>query len=145
MTDSDGILKRLNNGRFAAGTASGPGRKPGTPNATTVDLRMLRERIAASWNRVGGDGLLDQLAQTDPARYLELVCRVLPRDHHVELSEPPRKLELNLYLEKPPSDSPANADYERIIADTSTDAEGRVLSPLPAPPRAIDYHNRDGG
>jgi hypothetical protein len=65
---------------------------------------------------------------------------VLPRDHHVELSEPLRTIQMNLYLEKPPEDYPKYSHYERIIAEADPDADSRTLesettgTPLTAEP-----------
>lgn len=42
-------------------------------------MREIRDAVATSWGRVGGDALLDQLARDEPAKYLEFVFRVLPR------------------------------------------------------------------
>ncbi len=65
-------------GRFAKGNRYGS--KPGTPNRTTVDVRALRERIVASWDRCGGDKLLARIAKADPVAYVKLIASLLPRE-----------------------------------------------------------------
>ncbi len=71
---------RDNAGRFAQGNAGGPGRPSGQENRTTIDLREIRRRVVASWERVGGDDLLDRIARENPREYLKLVLALLPRE-----------------------------------------------------------------
>jgi len=80
MTDSNGFLKRSDLGRFAPGTAPGPGRPKGKPNNSTIDARTLRSRIVGSWERVNGDEKLDQLAERDFTAYLRAVAGLIPRN-----------------------------------------------------------------
>lgn len=101
MTDSNGFLKRSERGRFAKGTPPGPGRRKGTPNGTTVDLRTIRDKIAASWGRVGGDALLDQLARDEPAKYLGLVFGVLPRAVELRDDHATARIVVNMIAEPP--------------------------------------------
>ena len=63
--------KRNNNGRdrsgrFVFGNRIGKGRKHDSENKTTADIRALRERIVASWDRCGGDKLLARIAKRTP-------------------------------------------------------------------------------
>ena len=104
MTDSNGILKRRDRGRFTKGTAPGPGRRKGTPNRTTVDLRIIRDEIAESWRRGNGPKLLDQLARDDYPRYLELVCKVLPRAVELRDEKAAPRIVVNMIAEtqRPP-------------------------------------------
>lgn len=58
MTDSRNGEKRDGSGRFAPGTAPGPGRTPGTPNRATAEAKRVKEAILASWDDVDGVGIL---------------------------------------------------------------------------------------
>lgn len=88
MTDSDGNLKRSDNGRFAKGTGAGPGRLAGVPNRTTTDLRELRREIAAAYHDCGGREIMRRLAAERPADFMRCVLAVLPREDRLELTEP---------------------------------------------------------
>ena len=70
---------RDEDGRFVQGCSGGPGRPRGRQNKTTVDGRILRARILASFDRNDGDRLLDELAQANPLAYLKLISHYLPR------------------------------------------------------------------
>lgn len=101
MTDSNGFLKRSERGRFAKGTPPGPGRRKGTPNRTSADLRVIRDAFGASWVRVNGDAILDQIARDDPARYVELVCKVLPRAVELRDDKATAQIVVNMIAEAP--------------------------------------------
>ena len=106
MTDSNGILKRDDAGKFAPGTKPGPGRPLGMPNKTTADLRVIRQRIAESWDRVGGDGLLDKLALDRPLEYLRLVFSLLPRQHILaDEADERRVLQIIIAKDEPPANA----------------------------------------
>lgn len=77
--------KRNNNGRdrsgrFVFGNRIGKGRKHDSENKTTADIRALRERIVASWDRCGGDKLLARIAKQRPLDYVRLLVGLLPRE-----------------------------------------------------------------
>lgn len=76
---------RSRGGKFVKGHGGGPGRPPGSPNQTTVDLRILRKRMAASWDRVGGDKLFDKIAKADPIAYVRFIIALLPNDVEIEI------------------------------------------------------------
>lgn len=58
----------------AKGTPKTGGRKKGTPNKTSGELR---DRILASLDRRGGDAYLDGL---EDEHYVKLLMRTLPKD-----------------------------------------------------------------
>ncbi len=122
VTDSNGILKRDDAGKFAPGTKPGPGRPPGRPNKTTADLRVIRHRIAESWDRVGGDRLLDKLALDRPLEYLRLVFSLLPRQH-ILADEADERRVLQVIIAK--DEPPPNARRESSRA--SSDGSNRCL------------------
>lgn len=72
-------------GRFAKRNRYG--RKPGTPNQTTVDVRALRERIVQSWDRCDGEALLERIAKTDPLAYVRLIVTLLPHDERPTVTD----------------------------------------------------------
>jgi len=85
---------RDGNGRFAVGNRGGPGRPRGSLSRATVDASEIKRRLLASWERVDGDRLLDQLAADDPKAYLKLVRSLIPRDEAAgERGEEPLTLE----------------------------------------------------
>lgn len=88
MTDSRNGEIRDAGGRFTTGTAAGPGRKPGTPNQATADAKRVKAAILASWDEVDGPAILRQLAASDPAEYLRLIAKVLPKEYREELVSP---------------------------------------------------------
>ena len=45
------------NGRLQPGSPGGPGRPKGAENKSTVDARVLRQRLIDSWDKAGGDRL----------------------------------------------------------------------------------------
>jgi hypothetical protein len=53
------------------------GRKKGTPNKTTTDLKQM---ILNSLSAVGGEKYLTLQAKKNPGPYMTLVGKVLPRD-----------------------------------------------------------------
>ena len=70
---------------------------------STLDARQLRTAILASWDRVDGGRLIDELAQKDPHAYLKLVVSVLPRNLELEVDAGDRALTIAdavLLLEK---------------------------------------------
>lgn len=75
MSSKNGRTRR---GRFAKGNRCG--RTAGVLNKTTIDIRVLRQRILDSWDAVGGDKILARLAKRDPRSYLKLVASLLPRE-----------------------------------------------------------------
>lgn len=96
--------KRSERGRFTKGCEPGPGRPPGRPNDSTVDARRLRAEMLASWDRVGGDRLLDDLAKSHPLAYLRLVASLVPKPLP-EVAEPvERRVVLTFEAAEPPPD-----------------------------------------
>jgi hypothetical protein len=57
-------------------------------NRATVDGRILKREILASWRRNNGPGLLDRLAQVDYRAYLKMVVTLVPRHDEPEPVEP---------------------------------------------------------
>lgn len=82
----DGIKKpsdtvaRGAKGRFAKGCKAGPGRKPGTKNAVTGDLRAIKVEFVESWTRCHGPKILDAMAKLNPERWLHLIAGLLPKE-----------------------------------------------------------------
>jgi hypothetical protein len=64
-------------------------------------LRVIRDAFGASWVRVNGDAILDQIARDDPARYVELVCKVLPRAVELRDDKPTARIVVNMIAETP--------------------------------------------
>ncbi len=59
----------------------GSGRKPGQPNHLTGDLRdMIREAL----RRAGDVDYLVKQARENPAAFMSLLAKLLPKDVHVE-------------------------------------------------------------
>lgn len=61
---------------MAKGVKTG-GRKKGTPNATTKELSQM---ILGALDRLGGEDWLLQSAEQDPACFITLVGKLLPKD-----------------------------------------------------------------
>lgn len=72
-------------GQFLPGHGQG-GRPTGSPNKTTGDLRTLKRRILESWDRVGGDELLDEWAKANFGEYVKLIAKLVPSD--IDLAVP---------------------------------------------------------
>lgn len=77
MADDD----RIGEGR------RGPGRPPGSVNKIT---RELREMILGALDAVGGQEYLVKCAQANPAAFLTLIGKILPKD--IALKTPPQSL-----------------------------------------------------
>lgn len=58
----------------------GSGRKAGTPNKATKDLR---EAIIHALDRAGGEDYLTQLAHENPTPFASLLGRCLPSQHNL--------------------------------------------------------------
>ena len=77
-------IKRATGGQFLPGSAGGPGRPRGIPQKATV----IRAAILESWDRVGGQAVIDGLARSDPVTWLRLVVGALPKyDPAVEAAD----------------------------------------------------------
>jgi hypothetical protein len=63
--------------------AAGKGRKKGTPNKVTADLKAM---IEGALQDAGGRAYLVAQAQENPAAFLTLVGKILPRDIKTELT-----------------------------------------------------------
>jgi hypothetical protein len=57
------------------GARPGAGRKPGTPNKITADIRQA---IMNALDRAGGEDYLLRLAQTDPRVFVTLLAKTVP-------------------------------------------------------------------
>ena len=57
------------------GKRPGAGRKPGTPNRLTGDVKQA---IAAAFDEVGGKDYLVKLAASDPRTFCALVGKIVP-------------------------------------------------------------------
>jgi hypothetical protein len=57
------------------GARPGAGRKPGTPNKITADIRQA---IMNALDRAGGEDYLLNLAQTDPRVFVTLLAKTVP-------------------------------------------------------------------
>jgi hypothetical protein len=66
---------------MAKGRKTG-GRKPGTPNKLTADVKSA---IVAAFNEVGGSAYLIDLAKDHPAVFCSLLGKVVPAEKHIEL------------------------------------------------------------
>ena len=53
------------------------GRKKGTPNKTTVELKAA---VMHAFETVGGESYLVHVAETDPRTFCSLLARVLPAE-----------------------------------------------------------------
>jgi molybdopterin biosynthesis enzyme len=58
------------------------GRKKGTPNKITTDIRAM---ISAALEKVGGEKYLVSVAKKDPKAFLTLVAKVIPTELSVDL------------------------------------------------------------
>jgi hypothetical protein len=87
---------------------AGKGRPKGATNTMT---RSLREMILGALDDAGGQDYLAEQAHKNPAAFLALVGRVLPREPAVE---PPQNITLNFGTTlRPPR--PAIEDAEHLI------------------------------
>jgi len=57
------------------GARPGAGRKPGTPNKITADIRQA---IMSALDRAGGEDYLLNLARTDPRVFVTLLAKTVP-------------------------------------------------------------------
>jgi hypothetical protein len=65
---------------MAKGRKTG-GRKPGTPNKLTADVKSPS---VAAFNEVGGSAYLVRLAEDNPAVFCSLLGKVVPAEKHIE-------------------------------------------------------------
>lgn len=65
----------------------GPGRPPGSVNKIT---RELRDMILGALDAVGGEAYLVRCAEANPAAFLTLIGKVLPKD--INLKDPPESI-----------------------------------------------------
>ncbi|MDA8190917.1 MAG: hypothetical protein M0Z68_05475 [Gammaproteobacteria bacterium] len=79
MTDFETVEKprRATHGRFAKGTAPGPGRPRGSRNKTGTEARQA---ILSAFEQVGGITWLVQIARDEPALFVRLLAACLPRE-----------------------------------------------------------------
>ena len=77
---------RGENGRFVKGGPGGPGRSKARPDSTTLDARLLRKEIIASFyepdpesGEPAGMVALRRLRDDSPVNYLKLVASLLPK------------------------------------------------------------------
>lgn len=68
-------MDRDANGRFAPGHQRIGGRKPGTPNKVSRDVREL---ILEALSGVGGSAYLARQAEGNPTAFLNLVRKLVP-------------------------------------------------------------------
>ena len=91
---------------------AGKGRPKGATNTMT---RTLREMILGALDDAGGQDYLAEQAHKNPATFLALVGRVLPREPAVE---PPKHITLNFGTTlRPPQ--PAIEDSEHSMEDVT--------------------------
>jgi hypothetical protein len=60
------------------------GRKPGTPNKSTQEVKA---KILAALDMVGGEKYLAQVARTHPAAFIALVGKVLPMQVRADITD----------------------------------------------------------
>ena len=60
---------------FQKGRAKSGGRKPGTPNKLTTDVRAA---ILGAFNKLGGEDWLVRLARRDPKSFATLLGKLVP-------------------------------------------------------------------
>ena len=77
--------RRGSDGKFLPGNRSG-GRPRGSPNKSTLDIRVVKREILASWHRIGGKSRLDEWAKANFGEYIKLIARLLPAD--IDLAMP---------------------------------------------------------
>jgi hypothetical protein len=65
------------------GARPGAGRKPGTPNKITADIRQA---IMNALDRAGGEDYLLNLAQTDPRVFVTLLAKTVPTNVIADVS-----------------------------------------------------------
>jgi len=80
--------RRGSDGKFLPGNRSG-GRPRGSPNKSTLDIRVVKREILASWHRIGGKSRLDEWAKANFGEYIKLIARLLPAD--IDLALPARE------------------------------------------------------
>lgn len=68
---------------MARGAKTG-GRQKGTPNRITGDLRAM---VEGALSDVGGQAYLAEQARENPAAFLNLVGKCMPKDIQVDVSE----------------------------------------------------------
>ena len=106
------------------GRRSGSGRKRGTPNKLTKDLKEL---IQGALEAVGGQAYLEKVAREQPAVFCALLARVLPLQHAGEIGG-------TLHVVERTVDRPPEETREQWLARRGTGA--RRTSPADAPTRA---------
>lgn len=74
--------KEPTSGAFKPGHKKAGGRKPGSLNKTTASVK---EAIESAFQKAGGDEYLLQQAKENPAAFLTLLGKILPRDMNVAL------------------------------------------------------------
>ena len=89
-TDLRNGKNRDRNGRFIPGNSGGPGRPPGCDNHATADAKRVRQEIIDSWfdPQINGQDILRRLAQNNPAEYVRIVSRIIPREYRAEFIAP---------------------------------------------------------
>ena len=96
QTDENGY-ERDEDGRFVPGGKRGPGRPKGSGDSTTELGRRVRLAILASFEETNGRAILKRLAEEDPAAYMTLLARCLPRlAAQDEVLPPPWTNDVNL-------------------------------------------------
>ncbi len=65
---------------------AGKGRKPGTPNKFTIEIKSMVEQAL---QQAGGVKYLAQQAEDNPAAFLALVGKLVPRDLNHRVTETP--------------------------------------------------------
>lgn len=73
-------VKKTTQKRVGTGLA-GPGRPKGTPNKVTVDLRGM---VLAALDKAGGAKYLQQQAKDNPAAFMTMLGKCLPKDVKIE-------------------------------------------------------------
>jgi len=119
-------------GRFAKGCKAGPGRKPGTKNAATGDLRAIKAEFVDSWTRCHGAEILDSLAKLDPNRWLALIAGLLPKDVVSDMSITQLADPLNMNAPGAEPDPVRDEFYEQLqtLADGGPITSATVMAQL---------------
>lgn len=74
---------RDDKGRFVKGNA---GRPKGAICQSTIDGRILRQRLIESWDEVDGDEILRKIAKESPVAYCRLILSVLPKQIEADVN-----------------------------------------------------------
>lgn len=95
MVEKVGVKTKANHG----GKREGSGRKKGTPNKLTADVKSM---IIGALNKKGGQRYLERQADKNPVAFMTLVGKVLPTTLSGDPNNPlfPTRIEVTLVSPK---------------------------------------------